>query len=178
MQSDRSSTSETATRTSQSAASAIENVATGVGDAMREATSKVGEQTAALASETSVRVRSMLGDQISSGADIVNQIAHSALSLADEMKGSAPQFASMVRSAAESAEAFSDEIRDKSFDELVDATSDFARRQPALFVGAALAAGFMLARFVKASPSGSGEHRSGAGRKKVASGRAEQRHDA
>ena len=56
----------------------------------------------------------------------------------------------MVRRAASSAESFSDDIRDKSVGEFVEATQDFARRQPALFIGAAATAGFVLARLLKA----------------------------
>lgn len=95
-------------------------------------------------------LRSMLGQPIATGADFVEQIARSAHSLADALDGGAPQLAQMVRRAAGSAETFSHDIRDKSVNELVGVTQDFARSQPALFVGAAATAGFLLARLIKA----------------------------
>jgi ElaB/YqjD/DUF883 family membrane-anchored ribosome-binding protein len=96
------------------------------------------------------RLRSILDQPISTGADFVQQIARSARGLADNLDDGAPQLAQMVRRAAGSAESFSRDIRDKSVHELVEVTQDFARRQPALFVGAAATAGFLLARIIKA----------------------------
>ena len=57
----------------------------------------------------------------------------------------------MIRGAATAADQFSGQLQDTSFDELLDLTTDFARRQPALFVGGAFACGFVLARFAKSS---------------------------
>ena len=42
-------------------------------------------------------------------------------------------------------------LRDGSIDDLVDDTREFARQNPALFIAGGIAAGLVLARFVKAS---------------------------
>ena len=107
----------------------------------------------AVASEAGERLRGVLDQPISTGADFIQQVARSARAIADNLEGGAPQLAQMVRQASGSAESFSHDIRDKSVQELIDVTQDFARRQPALFVGAAATAGFLLARFVKAGAS-------------------------
>lgn len=107
-------------------------------------------QAPASASGASEPLRSVLDQPIASGADFVAQIARTARGLADDLDGGAPQLAQMVRRAASSAESFSEDIRDKSVGEFVEATQDFARRQPALFIGAAATAGFVLARLLKA----------------------------
>ncbi len=107
-------------------------------------------QAPASPAKTSGPQRSILDQPIASGADLVAQIARTARSLADDLDGGAPQLAQMVRRAATSAESFSEDIRDKSVGEFVEATQDFARRQPALFIGAAATAGFVLARLLKA----------------------------
>ena len=107
-------------------------------------------QAPASASRPSEPLRGILDQPIASGADLVAQIARTARGLADDLDGGAPQLAQMVRRAASSAESFSDDIRDKSVGEFVEATQDFARRQPALFIGAAATAGFVLARLLKA----------------------------
>ena len=99
---------------------------------------------------TASPLRGLLDQPIASGADLVAQIARTARGLADDLDGGAPQLAQMVRRAASSAETFSEDIRDKSVGEFVEATQDFARRQPALFIGAAATAGFVLARLLKA----------------------------
>ena len=107
-------------------------------------------QAQASPSQASEPLRGILDQPIASGADFVAQIARTARGLADDLDGGAPQLAQMVRRAASSAETFSDDIRDKSVGEFVEATQDFARRQPALFIGAAATAGFVLARLLKA----------------------------
>ena len=56
--------------------------------------------------------------------------------------------------AADQLEQFSARFRDRDLTELMDDMNRFARRQPALFVGAAFAAGVLAARFLKSSPEG------------------------
>ncbi len=107
-------------------------------------------QAQASPSQANEPLRGILDQPVASGADFVAQIARTARGLADDLDGGAPQLAQMVRRAASSAESFSDDIRDKSVGEFVEATQDFARRQPALFIGAAATAGFVLARLLKA----------------------------
>ena len=102
---------------------------------------------------TASPLHGLLDQPIATGADFVGELARSARGLADNLDGGAPQLAQMVRRAASAAESLSHDIRDKSVHELADVTKDFARRQPALFVGAAAAAGFLLARFIKAGVS-------------------------
>jgi hypothetical protein len=54
--------------------------------------------------------------------------------------------------AADGLEQFSARFRERDLGELIDDVNRFARRQPALFVGAAFAAGALAARFLKSSP--------------------------
>jgi hypothetical protein len=56
--------------------------------------------------------------------------------------------------AADQLEQFSTRLRERDLTELMDDAKRFARRQPALFVGAAFAAGVLAARFLKSSPDG------------------------
>jgi len=56
--------------------------------------------------------------------------------------------------AADQLEQFSARLRERDLTELMDDAKRFARRQPALFVGAAFAAGVLAARFLKSSPDG------------------------
>lgn len=53
--------------------------------------------------------------------------------------------------AAERLERISQTLRDRDVDELIVEAEDLARRQPALFIGTAMAAGFLMARFLKSS---------------------------
>ena len=56
--------------------------------------------------------------------------------------------------AADQLEQFSLRLRERNLTELMDDAKRFARRQPALFVGVAFAAGVIAARFLKSSPDG------------------------
>ena len=62
--------------------------------------------------------------------------------------------------AADQLEQFSTRFRERDLTELIDDVNRFARRQPALFVGAAFAAGVLAARFLKSSPDGQRRFRS------------------
>src|SRR5687767_5218688 len=62
--------------------------------------------------------------------------------------------------AADQLEQFSARVRERDLTGLMDDVNRFARRQPALFVGAAFAAGVLAARFLKSSPDGQRRFRS------------------
>lgn len=63
--------------------------------------------------------------------------------------------AAYVDTAASQVEHFATMLRDQDLEQLMNATAQFARRQPALFLGAAFALGFAATRFLKSSaPSG------------------------
>ena len=62
--------------------------------------------------------------------------------------------------AADQLEQLSTRVRERDLTELMDDVNRFARRQPALFVGAAFAVGALAARFLKSSPDGQRRFRS------------------
>jgi hypothetical protein len=62
--------------------------------------------------------------------------------------------------AADQLEQFSTRFRERDLTELMNDVNRFAWRQPALFVGAAFAAGVLAARFLKSSPDGQRRFRS------------------
>lgn len=64
-----------------------------------------------------------------------------------------PQLAQYAHRAADALDSFSESLRNKSVDELLDEARDFARRSPAVAIGAAVAVGFALSRFLKATSS-------------------------
>jgi hypothetical protein len=60
--------------------------------------------------------------------------------------------AGYVEKAADHIEGWSRRLREKDIDELLTDVQQFARRQPAVFIGSAFAAGIVAARFLKSSP--------------------------
>lgn len=59
--------------------------------------------------------------------------------------------ANFAHQAATRLEQFSDDLQNKSVDEMVGGVEDFARRDPQLFLGGAVVLGLLAARFFKAS---------------------------
>lgn len=70
--------------------------------------------------------------------------------------------AQYIERAADQLEGFSARLRDRDINDLVGDVQQFARRQPAMFIGAAFAAGVLAARFLKSSGGNRG-YRPGSG---------------
>src|SRR5262249_28017302 len=102
-----------------------------------------------LASAATERAKGAVEERIADGADLLGQVAASVRVAARELDPAAPQLAGFAREAAERIDDFSRQVRDKSVDQLLETSSDFARRQPAMLSGAAAAVGFLLFRMIK-----------------------------
>ncbi|MBO1073318.1 hypothetical protein [Roseomonas marmotae] len=88
------------------------------------------------------------------GAERGAGLAEATRRVADDLESSSPEIARHVRSAADSIESVSASLRERSVGDLMREASGFARRQPTAFFGAAVVAGFALARFAKSSSDG------------------------
>ena len=102
--------------------------------------------------------------QKAAGAERVEHVAEAMRSSAEHLKPTEKQLAEMVGSAAGQLEHLAHSLREKDFSALLAEMEDFGRRQPAVFMGAAVALGFGIARFAKAGSGSSGrssqhEHR-------------------
>lgn len=101
-------------------------------------------------------------DQQRSGADFVGRLAGNIRDAARAFESDAPFAARSINSAAEYVDEAAEKIRSGSIRDLVDGATDFARRQPAAFLGLSVLAGFAAVRFLKASgnqTSSSSSHR-------------------
>lgn len=88
-------------------------------------------------------------DVAQSVADLANSLREACSSFKD-----APNVQAFVDSAAEGLDQFAESIRERSFAEMFNDVEVVMRRRPALVAGVAVTAGFMLARFIKASSEG------------------------
>lgn len=111
------------------AASAAKNVATGAAERLQEQAS----------------------EQQRSGADFVGKFAGNIRDAARLFEQDAPFAARGISSAADYVDDAADKIRNGSIRDLVDGATDFAKRQPAAFLGLSVLAGFAAVRFLKAS---------------------------
>ena len=83
-------------------------------------------------------------------AGAVGETASSLRSAAADLDAGSPQ-QQILQQAADGLTAIADNIQGKSLGEMVDGVSQFARRNPAAFLGGAALAGFAIARFARAS---------------------------
>ena len=89
-----------------------------------------------------------------------NDIAETVVGFANQLRdsggslGERPQIRAVVDRAVGGLEQLADTIRDRSVADMVGDVEDLMRRRPAVAAVATMAAGFLLARFVKASTSG------------------------
>lgn len=90
-------------------------------------------------------------EQQRSGADFVGKLAGNIREAARAFENDVPFAARGINSAAEYVDEAADKIRNGSFRDIVDGATDFAKRQPAAFLGLSVLAGFAVVRFLKAS---------------------------
>jgi len=86
---------------------------------------------------------------------IVQAVRHSSERLREDQQEVVARY---VEKAAEQLERFSESLREKDVNELVQDAQRLARRQPALFVGGSFAVGLLAARFLKSSREQSDEY--------------------
>lgn len=116
-------------------------------DKLKEAANAAKE----VASGAADRVQEQVHEQQRSGADFVKRFATNIRDAARAFESDAPFAARGINSAAEYVEDAAEKIRNGSFRDLVDGATDFAKRQPAAFLGISVLAGFAAIRFLKAS---------------------------
>ena len=120
-----------------------------VSDVAQQAMGEAKKSASSLASAATERAKGAVHERISDGADLLGHVASSVRAAARELEPNAPQLAGFAHEAAGRIEDFSQDVRDKTVDELLETSSEFARRQPALLFGAAAACGFLLFRMIK-----------------------------
>lgn len=122
-------------------------------DIARDAGTKARDAASEAATNVSDQVKDLLDRQIGAGATVAGHFASSARRAADDLSGESPFVAGMVRSFADRVDDYAGGFKDRTVEELVQAASDFTRRQPALVFGLAAMAGFFIFRTVKSTPS-------------------------
>lgn len=115
-------------------------------------TQAIKEKTGAVWEDTRESVRSAIKERQQSAAVRVGDVAGALRTAAHDLEGRQNQSAArMVERAADSLERLSGTLRSKDLESMVKEAETFARREPALFLGAAVAAGFLAMRFLKSS---------------------------
>ncbi len=85
------------------------------------------------------------------GVEAIRRFARAIDSAASELESQSPSVAHTVHETARRVDSLSEQLANRNVNELLDSAAQFARTQPALFIGGSVAAGFALARFLKSS---------------------------
>jgi hypothetical protein len=104
-----------------------------------------------MASGTADHLQNQASQKQRAGADFIERFAGNIREAARAFENDAPFAARGINSAAEYVQDSAEKIRNGSFRDLVDGATDFAKRQPAAFLGISVLAGFATVRFLKAS---------------------------
>ena len=116
--------------------------------------SRVKEEATKLRGQATDRARSAAEQGKTRATETIDGFARAVHDAAGNLEQQvSPQVAQYAHRAADALDSLSESLRSKSVDELVDEARSFARRSPAIAIGAAVAVGFALARFLKATSS-------------------------
>jgi gas vesicle protein len=120
-------------------------------DAARDKVKEAADAARDVAEGAAERFEDKAEEQQRSGADFVSRLAGNIRQAAHAFNNDAPFAARGINSAAGYVEDAAEKIRNGGFRDLVGGASDFAKRQPAAFLGLAVLAGFAAVRFLRAS---------------------------
>jgi hypothetical protein len=129
------------------------------GDHVRDAASriadKVGEQ-----------VDSTAGTQFGRASSMLDHIADALDKASQDLRSQEAPVADVAKMASSQLRGAADYVRDADLDSLRESAMDFARRQPALYLGGAMVLGLMASRFLKASSGSSKGSRAASSRRR------------
>jgi hypothetical protein len=137
----------------------LENTGQGTVEQVKE---KAGE----IAQRAQEQAKSTLNSQKTNAAQDLGTVAEVFRETGQQLRerehyAMADTVAQYTEKLADQVDRFSQQLRDKDIDEIIYDVGNMARRQPAIFLGAAFAAGILLARFIKSSSRRQEEIRTG-----------------
>lgn len=127
--------------------------------AFAAAREKVGEQASGIKDQATGKARDYAAigkDKTAAGLDSVTRLMDDAVGAIDDKVGA--QYGDYARKAASAVANVATTLRTRDVDELLEDARSVVRKSPALAIGAAVVAGFVIARLVRA---GTGRNDSG-----------------
>lgn len=131
------------------------------GDAPRGTKAQLRDKAAGLAHGAKEQARAQYDDKKNAAVGELGTLASSLRRVADDLGSSHPDNMSgkVVSTLADRLESFSQTLEGKDIDTVVNDVQRFARRNPAAFLGGAVALGFIASRFLKSSADTYGSDR-------------------
>lgn len=123
--------------------------AASVKDAAGGAAGQAKEQAASLAGQVKDKALAAVSDQKEGVADRIDDLAQAVHKSGEQFAGQQDWIAGAIERGAAELGSLASSLRENDLGSLLEQVKTLARRQPALFVGASLAAGFAVARLGK-----------------------------
>lgn len=120
-----------------------------VADQAKAMAGDAAQTASSLAGQAKQRLTGAMDSQKGAAADLVENLAQTVHRSGEQFQGRQDWIASAVERGAAELDTLATSLRNKNIGDLAGQAQAFARRQPALFMGAALAAGFAVARLGK-----------------------------
>ena len=151
-----SSTSMPKGRAAEQAGGVTDEIKGAAGDMAREARA-AGESVRQEVSEVGNTIKQGLSDQVERQkngiADRLSAVAERAQTSASDLRDQEAWLGNLLGRGADELASIAEEIRRNDVPGLLGSVEVFARRQPALFMGATVALGFALTRFIGGGPT-------------------------
>ena len=116
---------------------------------MQESAGGAGQPAPSITGQAKQKLTGALDARRGTAADYVEQLAQTVQRSGRQFEGQQDWLASAIGRGAAELNTLAGTIRDKDLGQLASEVQTFARARPALFMGAALAAGFAVARLGK-----------------------------
>ena len=116
----------------------------------RAATQTLKDSASKLGKDAGDKARAYAEDGKARAGGVLDELARmmtEAAGTVDEKVG--PQYGQYARSAADAVTGFSESIKQKNLDDLIDDARGFVKKSPAVAIGTAAAIGFVLVRLIK-----------------------------
>ena len=122
-------------------------------DVARDKFKEAADAARGVAEGAANHIQDKAQEQQRSGANFVSRVAGDIRQAAHAFDSDAPFAARGINSAADYMEDCAEKMRSGTFRDLVDGATDFAKQQPAAFLGLSVLAGFAAIRFLRVSGS-------------------------
>ena len=117
----------------------------------RHGTETVRDKASGLREQATEKLRGFADEGKDQVAATLDGLVHAAREIADKLQdGSFGPIGGYAMTAADTLEGWTDSIKNRSIEDLIDDGRELVRKSPAVAVGAAVAAGFVLSRVLKA----------------------------
>ena len=113
--------------------------------------SVVGKEARAMAGRVTEQLSETAEASVDRGADSLGSFVRAMQAAGREIEPESPGLARTLNDVATNVDNFAETVRGRSLSDLVSSASDLAKRNPTIFLAGAIAAGFVVSRFMKSA---------------------------